>query len=63
MSNNNYLTKTEFAQSLNISLSTLNRYLKANGLSTVRGLLCPKMQTFLREKLDEYRFKKLNPEG
>jgi DNA-binding MurR/RpiR family transcriptional regulator len=62
MSNNNgYLNKTEFAKSLKLSPSTLNRYLKTIGVPAFRGLLCPKMQVALKEKLEEHGLAKLNP--
>ncbi len=59
--NNRYLTKKQFSQSLGISPNTLGRYLKAIGVPMFRGLLCPKMQNELKEKLDDYGRDKLKP--
>lgn len=48
-----FKTKTEFASILKMSLSTLQRKLKAANIHIPRGLICPKMQTEIYKRLNE----------
>ncbi len=48
-----FKTKTEFATFLKMSLSTLQRKLKAANIQVPRGLICPKMQAEIYKRLNE----------
>jgi hypothetical protein len=47
-----FTTKTELAQKMGMSLRTFQRRLKAANLNVPRGLICPKLQQDISDKLN-----------